>query len=306
MFKLNAAFRLKASDIEEHVEDDELGAQDFLNTNPTTAADTLESRDSRDLVPYMFARKLAAKLRTTSFKTSAKSELYQNPNLQHPRSNDLETLTEGATEKLGAMGDNTSETDPLMQDYENSNPRNASTKSTKASSTVDSPFDNFDNEEIPSEMYLEDQPDTVRAAKHKVKPKRRPRPRIKKSKPSAMLERLLDEQSVMYQNEASLAETARSTVDVDSEPGSVHVRFPISDSPTDGSSYMHVRGEATKASTLLNAGFDQEEESPEVLGEPSEDGEVQILSSEDESEEQEVLGDADAKVLWNVANQPLS
>lgn len=275
MFKLNAAHRLSADDVADHRDEDELATQDFLNT--TTAADTLESRDSRDLVPYMFARKLAATLRAQ-------------------------------TEHNSAMGDNQAETDPLMQNYENTNPRYKS--GIASSSTSDTPFDDFGNMETPSEMYLEDQPDTVRAARHKKKPHTKHKPKTphkhKKSKPTEMLDRLLDEDLVMYQTEAEVEE-AKSTYDFDFEPGSVDVRFPVSPGPVDGQTYMN-------ATRRLNAGFDQEEENPEVLGEPSEDGEVQILSSgdaveadeADENEEQEVLGDADPKVLWNVANQPLS
>jgi hypothetical protein len=291
MIKLNAASRLQAS-VEDHVDDDELEAQDFIDSQPTTASDTLESQEPYDLSPYMFARKLAAKFRAT-----AQGDLMQNQ-MQHPRTTDLETLTEGAIGVDSAMGDNAAETDPLMQDYENSNPR-------VANSTSDTPFDDFDNAETPNDMYLEDQPDIVRAAKHKHK-KKKP----KKSKSSDMIHRLLDEDAIMYQNEASTGDFnvstggQKSTYDSDDQPGSVDVRFPISPPPVDGSTYMNA---SLNAGRRLSAGFNSEEENPEVLGEPSEDGEVHIMSNaEPTEEEQEVLGDADPKVLWNVANQPLS
>jgi len=250
MFKLNAAARLKASDIEEHTEQDEEDTKDFLSTNPTTAADTLESRDSRDTSQGMSAsQRLAARFRAKA-----------------------------------AMGDNTVSNDPLTMDMEDANPRNAA----EAGSTVDDPFDSFDNAFIPEQgMTIADQPDIVRGAKkHKKKPAHH-KPKHKKS----LVDKLLEDDTIMYQNEAAARLSARSTVDTDSEPGSVHVRFPVSKEPTDGSDY-------------LNAGFeDSDLDSHEMLGEPSEEGEVHIMGSE---EGEEVLGDADAQHLWNVANQPLS
>lgn len=347
MFKLRAAQRLlgskvEADDIEQHREQDELQTQEFMqqaDVEETTAADTLRSRDPRDVVPYMFARKLAAAFRhSPQFKVRAQQDLPQNQ-LDHPADRDIDLLVD-TTE--AAMGDNIAETDPLMQNYENTNPRYL-----KADSTVDSPFDNFDNKSIPSLMFLEDQQDLVHGSlralasvtaakkKHKKKPtKKMPsklmrHTRTKHPHKKSLVDRLLDEDSLMYRNEASskaasvdyedlpAGETSgeqfnvstggqKFTYNSDNQPGSVHVRFPISDSPTDGSSYMHVRGEAAKR---LNAGFnDEQQEAPDMLGEPSEDGEIQILSSdaEDSDEEQEVLGDADAKSLWNVAQQPLS
>jgi len=253
MFKLNAAARLKASesDIAEHTEQDELDTEDFLSTNPTTAADTLDSRDPRDTSQGMSAsQKLAARFRAKA-----------------------------------AMGDNTISNDPLTMDMEDASVHDV----TEAGSTVDDPFDNFDNAFIPEQgMTISDQPDIVRGAKKH--PKKKPAHHKRKPKKS-LVDKLLEDDTIMYQNEAAARLIARSTVDTDSEPGSIHVRFPVSKEPTDGSDY-------------LNAGYDDHDlDTHEMLGEPSEEGEVHILGSEEPAE---VLSDADAQHLWNVANQPLS
>jgi hypothetical protein len=312
MFKLKAAQRLLAEDIGDHREEDEQATDEFMNVAPTVAADTPAARDQRDVVPYMFARKLAAQYRKHPLRPlrpphqqHAQGDLLQNQ-MQHPRTHDLDLLTSDV-EHSGAMGDNTAETDPLMQNYENSNPRYKS--GIAADSTADTPFDDFGNAEVPNDMYLEDQPDIVRAAPRK-KRKTHPKKPHTKSKSNEMLKRLLDEQSVMYQNEASSDDSdfnvstggEKFTYNSDNQPGSVHVRFPISDSPTDGSSYMHVRGHRSTAGWE-----DHDLDTHEMLGEPSEPDEVHIFSNTEEpAEEQEVLSDADPKVLWNVANQPLS
>jgi hypothetical protein len=308
MFRLRAAHRLLADDIEQHREEDELQTQEFMQQaspealeasgieaeEEVDAADTLDAQGEYELAPYMFASRLgtrvrAIKVRAAKSKSEAQQDLPQNQ-MEHPANQDLDLLVE-------------------------------------ADSTSDSPFDNFREKSEPSLMYLEDQPDVVRGslvalAKAKKSKKKKPAKKKHTKKKQSLVDKLLDEDTLMYTNEASIKAASRLlavdstsdklnnstggqkfTYNSDNQPGSVHVRFPISDSPTDGSSYMHVRGEV--------------EEAPEVLGEPSEEGEVQILSSdeeedvgelgdEDSADGEEVLGDADPKVLWNVANQPLS
>jgi hypothetical protein len=286
MFKLNAASRLlassgtrvKASDIDEHQEEDEVAVKDFLETNPVTAADTLSSRDERDTSSGMFAAEELGDGYANPPRTSTRES-----GTAFPMAKLLASRLRAAIEKHGAMGDNSVSTDPLLQGVEDSNPR-----AVEADSTTDNPFDMFESS-IPSiDINLEDQPDVVRGAKRKPATKKKPAAK-RKSKPKAMLDRLLDEQSIMYQNEASVVE-ADSTVDVDSPPGSTYVKFPVS---------------RDEDENYLAATFDTGCESHEMLGEPSEEGEVQILSDADE-EPEEVLGDADALHLWNVANQPLS
>jgi hypothetical protein len=294
MFKLHAAQRLLSTsvveaDIDEHQEEDEEATKDFLETNPQTAADTLSSRDERDTSSGMSASADSTEGYSTQNKTSTR-----DPGTAFPMATLLAAKLKASREHTGAMGDNSVSTDPLLQGVEDSNPREI-----EADSTTDNPFDMFESS-IPSiDINLEDQPDVVRGAKRKPKhPKKKPAAK-RKSKPKAMLDRLLDEQSIMYQNEASAVRSkasvveADSTVDVDSPPGSTYVKFPVS---------------RDEDENYMAATFDTGCESHEMLGEESEEGEVQILSdAEEESDEgEEVLGDADALHLWNVANQPLS